>query len=171
MESLTAALVEVELHVVRFDFEYMVAAKKAGKPRPPSKLAKLVEEFQLRAEEWDRPLYIGGKSLGGRVATHLATEFEVDGVIAFGYPFHPPGKPDKLRTEHLPNLRCPLLICQGERDTFGKRVEVEGYDLPPGLQFCWLPDGDHQFKPPKSSSASQQSNLEAAARATRAFIS
>ena len=72
---------------------------------------------------------IGGKSMGGRIASMVADRAAVDGVICFGYPFHPPGKPDRLRVEHLETMRTPTLILQGERDPFGRREEVEGYQL------------------------------------------
>lgn len=170
MNGLAEALVAQGLHVVRFDFHYMTAAKKAGKPRPPARMPVLLEQFRELAQSHAGPLFIGGKSLGGRVATHLATEIEVAGVLAFGYPFHPPGKLDKLRTAHLAECLCPTLICQGERDPFGKRHEVEAYQLPPHFELCWLADGDHQFKPRKRSAATLEGNIEFAARAARQFV-
>lgn len=171
MESLSAALKYHGVKTLRFDFNYMAEAQKVGKPRPPSRLPVLLEEYRevLRAQT-DGRIFIGGKSLGGRVASHLAVTEKVCGVIAFGYPFHPPGKPEKLRTEHLPDIGCPVLICQGERDPFGRREEVEGYELPLGVQVEWLPDGDHQFKPRKRSGTTLEENLARAAAAVAGFI-
>jgi predicted alpha/beta-hydrolase family hydrolase len=100
----------------------------------------------------------------------LALSAPVDGVVAFGYPFHPPGKPEKLRTSHLADIACPVLICQGERDTFGKREEIAGYGLPGSLEFEWLPDGDHGFKPRKRSGETLEANLERAAAAAARFM-
>ena len=172
MESLAQALSEQSVECRRFNFEYMEKALAAGKPRPPSALPKLLEEYgkMVESEGRTRQIFIGGKSLGGRVATHLALTKTVSGVIAFGYPFHPPGKPDKLRIEHLPDIPCRVLICQGERDTFGKREEVEGYGLPSSLKFEWLPDGDHGFKPRKRSGETLEGNLKRAAIAVAAFM-
>ena len=171
MKSLAQALGEQGVECRRFNFEYMEKALAAGKPRPPSALSKLVEEYRaiLESVAGER-IFVGGKSLGGRVATHLALSAPVSGVVAFGYPFHPPGKPEKLRTAHLPEIPCPVLICQGERDTFGKREEVEGYGLPSNLEFEWLPDGDHGFKPRKRSGKTLEGNLERAAAAAARFM-
>ena len=100
------------------------------------------------------PLVIGGKSMGGRVASMVADELFADGKIAgllcLGYPFHPPAKPDQLRTKHLAELATPTLICQGTRDEFGSREEVAGYDLSERIELLWLEDGDHDLKPRKS---------------------
>lgn len=105
---------------------------------------------QLRARG---PLVIGGKSMGGRVASMVADELHAAGAIAgllcLGYPFHPPGKPDQLRTAHLERLQTPALICQGARDPFGSREEVAGYALSDSLEIVWLEDGDHDLKPRK----------------------
>jgi predicted alpha/beta-hydrolase family hydrolase len=79
----------------------------------------------------------------------------VRGCLCLGYPFHPPGKPDQLRTDHLGELRTPTLILQGERDSFGKRGEVEGYRLSARIQLHWITSGDHSFKPTRSSGLSE----------------
>jgi predicted alpha/beta-hydrolase family hydrolase len=92
------------------------------------------------------------------------------GLVCLGYPFHPPGKPEKQRTEHLAALRTPTLILQGERDTFGTREEVEGYDLSPAIRVAYLPDGDHGFKPRKASGHTEAENIKSAARLTADFI-
>lgn len=171
MLQLSAALEAHEIEVVRFNFNYMALAQQSGKPRPPSRLPALLEEFQKIVGECSGQPFVGGKSLGGRVASHLASQDGgLPGVVAFGYPFHPPGKPEKLRTDHLPNLKCPMLICQGERDPFGKRAEVESYDLPSQVEICWLCDGDHQLKPLKRSAATLESNLAAAAQRAASFM-
>ena len=171
MNMLSSELERLGASVHRFNFEYMTLAQKAGKPRPPSRLPKLTEEYRSVVESLGgRQIFVAGKSLGGHVASHLATEIEVAGWVAFGYPFHPPGKPEKLRTDHLPNLKCPGLICQGERDPFGKREEVEALELPDRLQIVWLPAGDHQFKATKRSGVTLEENIRKAAQATRNFM-
>lgn len=91
--------------------------------------------------------------MGGRVASMIADELfdarRIAGLLCVGYPFHPIGKPEKLRTEHLKHLRTPTLICQGTRDQFGSKDEVSGYDLSPAIQVRWFEDGDHDLKPRK----------------------
>jgi predicted alpha/beta-hydrolase family hydrolase len=129
---------------------------------------------QEKAEEPERPLFIGGKSMGGRVASLLIDELSVsDGVrgcLCLGYPFHPPGKPLQLRTEHLAALRTPTLILQGERDSFGRREEVETYSLSPQLQLGWIPSGDHSFKPTRSSGLSEAENWATAVAMGDSFL-
>lgn len=172
MEKLTLALKEQGVQTRRFNFHYMAEAQKVGKPRPPSRLPKLLEEYRrvLSFARDGRRIFIGGKSLGGRVASHLAVSEDVSGLLVFGYPFHPPAKPDKFRTAHMPDIRCPTLICQGERDPFGKREEVAGYGLPPELRIEWIADGDHQFKPRKRSGLTLEQNIDTAAKAAAAFM-
>ena len=90
-------------------------------------------------------LVIGGKSMGGRMATMVADELGVRGVVALGYPFHPPGQPEKLRTEHLAEMTTKTLIVQGTRDPFGTREEVSAYRLSPTISIEWMEDGEHSF--------------------------
>ena len=100
------------------------------------------------------PLIIGGKSMGGRVASMVADDLlsrgAITGLLCLGYPFHPPGKPENLRTQHLEELKTPTLICQGTRDEFGTREEVAGYALSGSIRILWLEDGDHDLKPRKT---------------------
>jgi predicted alpha/beta-hydrolase family hydrolase len=112
---------------------------------------------------------IGGKSMGGRVATRIADEAGVRGVVAYGYPFHPPKKPMQTRTEHLGDLRTPCLILQGTRDALGSREEVAAYRLSGAIACTWLEDGDHSFEPRKSSGRTFQQNLEQAVAETLRF--
>jgi predicted alpha/beta-hydrolase family hydrolase len=172
MESMAAALAELGVRTRRFNFHYMDEAQKTGKSRPPSRLPKLLEEYRevLNSIKDVERVFVGGKSLGGRVASHLAVSEKVSGLVAFGYPFHPPRKLDKLRTAHLPEIECPVLICQGERDPFGKREEVAGYGLSESFQIEWIPDGDHQFKPRKRSGFTLEENIALAARTAAAFV-
>jgi uncharacterized protein len=111
--------------------------------------------------------------MGGRVASLVADELFaarlIDGLICLGYPFHPPAKPDNLRTAHLEALRCPALIIQGERDPFGTRAEVEGYRLSDKIEFQWAGDGDHDLGPRGGSGFTRAANLALAADAVAAF--
>jgi predicted alpha/beta-hydrolase family hydrolase len=130
----------------------------------------LVIDRELAAGTDARRLLIGGKSLGGRMASLIADERGAAGLVCLGYPFHPPGKPDRLRTEHLLVLRTPTLICQGARDTFCKQEEVAGYALAPSIRLAWIEDGDHSFKPRKRSGRTWEQNLDQSAEAAVYFV-
>lgn len=164
MAAIATGLAEKGWRVVRFEFPYMVRVRTTGRRSAPDRLPTLLEAFrqQVALEGDQRPLLIGGKSMGGRVASLLLDELAAGGTVrgglGLGYPFHPPGKPQQLRTEHLQTLRTPALILQGERDPFGKPEEVEGYDLSPQLRITWIPHGDHSFKPTRSSGLSEAGN-------------
>ncbi len=112
--------------------------------------------------------------MGGRVASLLVDELaasdEVRGCLCLGYPFHPPGKPLQLRTEHLAALRTPTLILQGERDSFGRREEVQTYSLSPQVQLRWILSGDHSFKPTHSSGLSEAENWSTAVALSDQFL-
>ncbi len=176
MTGITEALVQIGLRIARFEFGYM-AARRSGSRRPPPKAELLQDEFRhaVEAVGASGPLIIGGKSMGGRVASMVADELHADGRIAgllcLGYPFHPPAKPQQLRTAHLEALRTPTLICQGTRDPFGTRDEVATYSLSPSIEFLWLEDGDHDLKPRKTISGfTAADHLAAVADATRNWV-
>jgi len=176
MDAIVTGLADAGLRAVRFDFPYMVRARETGRRRPPDRLPVLQDAFRAAVDAvlaGGTPrgrLVIGGKSLGGRVASLLADELGAAGLVCLGYPFHPPGKPDRLRTEHLAQLRTPTLICQGERDPFGSRAEVQGYTLSDGIRLAWLPDGEHSFRPRKASGRSEADNLAEAVRLLVDFV-
>jgi predicted alpha/beta-hydrolase family hydrolase len=162
------------VQVIRFNFPYMVKRIETGRQRPPDRQPVLLAHWrqvieQVRAERAE-PVFIGGKSLGGRMASLLADERQAAGLVCLGYPFHPPGKPERLRTEHLRELQTPTLICQGERDSFGNRHEVPHYRLSSKIRIHWLSDGDHSFKPRRTSGFSLTDNLAAAATAVLDFM-
>jgi uncharacterized protein len=115
-------------------------------------------------------LFIGGKSLGGRIASLIADEVGAAGLICLGYPFHPPGRPERLRTVHLAGLGTPTLICQGTRDPFGRPEEVADYPMSPAIRFMWVPDGEHSFRPTKASDRTWEANLDLAAGEVLAFV-
>ena len=120
------------------------------------------------------PLLIGGKSMGGRVASLVADELFADariaGLACLGYPFHPPGQPQRLRTAHLADLRTPALFLQGTRDPFGTREDVANYALSPAIRMAWLEGGDHSFKPPARSGRTEAQNVEESIAAAAAFV-
>ena len=179
LEKMAALLVERGLQVSRFEFGYMAARRDGGKRKPPPRAERLMPEYisaveQLRAEGADRQkLIIGGKSMGGRVASLVADELfaagQIAGLVCLGYPFHPPAKPENLRTAHLEALRCPALIIQGERDPFGARAEVESYGLSESIDIRWAGDGDHDLGPRGGSGFTRAANLAMAADAITAF--
>ena len=162
------------VRVVRFNFPYMIKRAQDGKKRPPDRAPKLIDAYSDLIEALNTPCVIGGKSMGGRIASMLANgsdvPAQVQGCIALGYPFHPPGKPDNLRTEHLLRLTTPTLIAQGTRDAMGTKEEVLGYGLDKTLELVWLEDGNHDLKPRKASGFTHDAHLEATAKHVADFV-
>ena len=139
MTATAKALAAAGLRVARFEFGYM-ASRRTGGRKPPPRAETLIPEYRdaVAALGAEAPLVIGGKSMGGRVASMVADELHADntiaGLLCLGYPFHPPGKPEQLRTAHLAGLKTPTLICQGTRDEFGTPDDVAGYTLSPAVE-------------------------------------
>ncbi len=156
MENMSKAFSLKELRIVRFEFGYMSERRSTGKRSPPPRAELLKQEYEAVIKELrsQGPLVIAGKSMGGRVASMIADDLHdigtISGLLCLGYPFHPIGKPDSLRTDHLADLKTPTLICQGTRDLFGSRDEVSGYRLSKRIEILWLEDGDHDFRPRKA---------------------
>jgi predicted alpha/beta-hydrolase family hydrolase len=173
--AIAAALTERGIATLRFEFAYMAGRRAGGAKKPPPRAERLMDEYlaAARAAPKGVPLLIGGKSMGGRVASLVADRLFGEGLIAglicLGYPFHPPNKPAQLRTAHLKDLTCPTLIVQGERDPFGNRAEVEGYALSGAIRLTWAADGDHDLGPRGASGHTRRGNLAAAADAIAAF--
>ncbi len=152
MEDVASALGEAGIRVARFDFPYMREERRRPPDREPilrKTWLEVIAELQPRA--------IGGKSMGGRIASMLADEARIGALICFGYPFHPPGKPEKLRTAHLGDLQTPTLIFQGRRDPFGTEAEVAGYGLSDAIRMVWM-DGDHSLEPRRRDAVSWEDN-------------
>jgi predicted alpha/beta-hydrolase family hydrolase len=156
MNATTKALAAAGFRIARFEFAYM-AARRSGERKPPPKAEKVIPEYVAAIDDLgptNGPLIIGGKSMGGRVASMAADALyaskRIAGLICLGYPFHPPGRPEQLRTAHLIDLKTPTLICQGTRDEFGTRYEVGDYGLSDEIEIFWLEDGDHDLKPRKA---------------------
>ena len=135
MHTMACGLAELGWRVVRFEFPYMALARQSGQRRAPDRQPVLLQSWrdQVAVAAAEGPLFIGGKSMGGRMASLVledqAKAAPVLGCLCLGYPFHPPGKPEALRIEHLQTLTQPTLVVQGERDSFGRRAEVETYAL------------------------------------------
>lgn len=157
--------------VIRFEFPYMARRRQDGRKRSPDRLERLQRTWRTVIADWGpQGLVIGGKSLGGRVASLVADEAGTTGLVVLGYPFHPPGKPEKTRIEPLRDLASPALFVQGERDPFGSREEVAQYALSPTIRFHWAEDGDHDLIPRKRSGHTTEANWEAAQDAVDSFL-
>ncbi len=171
MTRIAEGLAGAGLQVVRFEFPYMQRRRTEGSRRPPDRQPILLDCWRQVIAELGpaERLVIGGKSMGGRMASLIADECAVAGLVCLGYPFHPAGKPERTRTEHLEGLATPTLILQGERDALGNREDVAGYALSPSIAVHWLADGNHDLKPRKASGRDHEQNLAEAIDAIASF--
>jgi hypothetical protein len=175
LETIAKGIAAAGFRVARFEFPYMRARREGGKKGPPDRAPVLSESWRgaihaLSGKDGPGSFVIGGKSMGGRIASMVADEAGVAGLVCLGYPFHPPGQPDKLRVAHLAGLRTPGLIVQGTRDPFGGRDEVAGYSLSKTLRVAFLEDGDHSFRPRATSGRTEAQNLAEAVALVTAFL-
>jgi predicted alpha/beta-hydrolase family hydrolase len=176
LKAAASALAEAEFRVARFEFGYM-AGRRQGVRKPPPRAETVMPEYVAAIDDLGPtpgPLLIGGKSMGGRVASMIAdSEYaarRIAGLLCLGYPFHPPGRPEQLRTRHLVGMKTPALIVQGTRDEFGTRYEVGEYGLSDEIEVFWLEDGDHDLKPRKSISGfTTAQHLKTMAETVRAW--
>ena len=154
----------------------MARRRLTGQKTLPDRPEVLLKAFKDAVDQvdQDRPLVIGGKSMGGRIASLLLDELHANSTVAagicLGYPFHPLGKPAQLRTQHLIDLSAPCLIVQGERDAMGRQDEVEVYSMSSAVTLQWIPDGDHSFSPRKRSGRTEEQNLGLAVQHVHAFL-
>jgi predicted alpha/beta-hydrolase family hydrolase len=171
MNTIAEQIAGAGIEVIRFEFEYMAKRREDGTRRGPDRAPKLIARFHEVLGLVGPPgeVVIGGKSMGGRIASMIADDVGAAGVVCLGYPFHPPGKPERLRTAHLEALKTPTLIVQGTRDRLGSEDEVATYSLSPSIELAWMGDGDHSFKPRKKSGRTLEQNLEAATGAVVAL--
>jgi predicted alpha/beta-hydrolase family hydrolase len=174
MQTMAELLVARGLGLLRFEFAYMAERRNAGGKRPPNPQGQLLDcwrgVYQQVRQQVAGPLAIGGKSMGGRMASMLADELGADALVCLGYPFYAAGKPDKPRVAHLAELKTRSLIVQGERDALGNRSTVAGYPLSGAIELLWLTAADHDLKPLKSSGFTHAQHLEKAAEAIAAFV-
>lgn len=156
MTAIAHSLALSGFRVARFEFNYMASRRTSAGRKPPPRAESLIPEYLAALEALDArgPLFIGGKSMGGRVASMVADELHASGkilgLLCLGYPFHPIGKPEQQRTAHLGELKTPTLIVQSTRDQFGNQDEVAEYTLSDKIEMLWLEDGDHDFQPRKT---------------------
>jgi predicted alpha/beta-hydrolase family hydrolase len=184
MNRVCALLAERGIRTARFEFGYM-AARRSGSRKPPPRAETLMGEYResvaaALAASGASAVAVGGKSMGGRVASLVADELHdpssggptsVSALVCLGYPFHPPGAPEKLRTAHLEHLDTPALIVQGSRDPFGTREQVPAYPLDPRIRLLWLEDGEHEYRPRvKLSGHTHAEHLATAADAVATFL-
>lgn len=174
MNNISMLLNDNRINVLRFNFPYMDKRALDGKRYPPNRMPQLVECFYEILTELDTPLpiFIGGKSMGGRVAATVARNEQISakGVVCIGYPFHPQKQPEKLRLEPLQQTKKPVLILQGERDALGSETEISNYQLSTFCQLKFFEDGDHDLKPRIKSGFTQQQHIEHAITRIVSFI-
>ncbi len=160
------------IRVVRFNFPYMIKSAHDGKRRPPDRAPKLLAAYQDVIEkimqQTSKPLVIGGKSMGGRIATMLTEQLslgenDILGTACIGFPFHAPKKESKDRLDYLVHITKPVLIFQGTRDVMGNKEEVTEYQklkrIDCAIKIYWLEDGDHDLKPRKASGFNHQQHI------------
>lgn len=174
------ALAGQGIQTLSLEFCWLRRMRREGRRRPPPPIDVLCEEYRqwrdLLSPVVPGRLWLGGKSMGGRVASMVAAagthreRSAVAGLVLAGYPFHPVGKAQRLRLDHWPRLACPVLVLQGERDPFGNREEVPGYGLGEQASVMWLKDGDHDWSPRRASGVSHAQLIDEAAQAVRSFI-
>jgi hypothetical protein len=172
MNLVADAIGGAEVRVVRFEFPYMAVRRISGKRGAPDREPVLLDSWRsVIAKLGDAAkIVIGGKSMGGRIASMVADEAGVAGLVCLGYPFHPPGNPARTRTKHLENLRTPALIVQGTRDSFGLPDEVATYKLSKKIRIVWIEAGDHSLKPLARSGRTETQNIASAIEEVQGFI-
>ena len=172
MNEVAEGLAGRGLRVVRFEFPYMARRRTEGRRAPPDRAPLLLETWweAIAACGPAGRLVIGGKSMGGRMASLVADEAGVAGLLVFGFPFHAPGKTAEGRIGHLADLATPTLIVQGTRDALGSRDEVANHALSSAIELCWIEDGDHSLKPRKASGHTYEESMARAVTAAAGFV-
>ena len=146
MIAAAAALGDAGFEVVRFNFAYRERGSKRPDPMPDLKAEVAAVASRARQELKPRTLIIGGRSMGGRAASMLAADgFECDGLLLLAYPLHPAGKPEKLRSAYLPQIRVPVLCFNGTRDALCRPNLMEQVLAKLSWQMHWLEGKDHSF--------------------------
>lgn len=176
--ELVRLLNKQQLNVLRFNFPFMDKRRLDGKRRPPDRMPALIACYHSVLAKVDShlPIYLAGKSMGGRVAATLASDKalmninNVKGVICLGYPFHPVKKLDKLRLSPLQETQLPVLILQGERDALGSKDDIAEYKISSKCQLNFFTDGDHDLKPRVKSGYTLQQHKTLAVQKMSEFI-
>jgi len=174
LQRISRRLEEKGCPVIPVTFAYMQEQEVTGKKRPPPRFDTLIPEFAdylSASESASDPLIVAGKSMGGRVATQLTSDNRVKGVICFGFPFHPPGKPEKHRLAFLEAVDVPCLIIQGTRDVFGKPIWVLEQKLNKNIEIMWVEGADHDFKTLKKQAITQDEVVSMVASMVKSWLS
>lgn len=163
MNDMAERLAAQGVNVLRFEFAYMAQRRVDGRRRPPNPQVQLLDCWRqvyasLRPHVTGR-VAVGGKSMGGRMASLLADELQADALVCLGYPFYASGKPEKPRVAHLADLQTKTLIVQGERDALGNKETVLSYTLSAAIEVLWIPAANHDLKPLKSAGISYEDCL------------
>jgi len=161
MRLFASGLAERGLDALTFNFVYM--EKRKGAPDPKAKLEScygaVIDAATNHKKLKGNRLFIGGKSMGGRIASQVAAggDERIKGLVFLGYPLHPPGQPLKLRTDHWPSIKAPMLFVQGTRDSLGTPEEIKPFlkKLKLKAEIYVIETGDHSFKVQKSAGVAQ----------------
>ncbi|MEO6397205.1 MAG: alpha/beta family hydrolase [Tepidiformaceae bacterium] len=171
LSAFAGSVALADCRVVRFEFPYMARCRVDGKRRPPDREQILLDAFrEAHAACGSTRVVVGGKSMGGRMASMVADELGAAGLLCLGYPFHPPGRPDRTRTAHLESLSTPTLIVQGTKDPFGGPDDVAGYTLSPSIVIDWIVGAGHDLIPPRQRAKPLASSLDRAVVDSLAFL-
>jgi predicted alpha/beta-hydrolase family hydrolase len=174
MDFFAEGIAAAKMRVARFEFPYMAERRKDGRKRPPDREPILLATWREAIAEVGGSVVIGGKSMGGRMASLIAAASdcpaEVQGLLCLGYPFYGAGRKDKPRTAHLAALKVPTLICQGTRDPMGDKESVTVLKLSRGIKVHWAEDGNHDLAPRKASGLTTEGTWQGALDAAMAFL-
>lgn len=179
MQGFAEQLAACDIKVIRFEFPYMQKRRIDGKKYPPNRQPQLVDAYKELLSELSiqNNLIIGGKSMGGRIASLVAAEeadkFNIKALICLGFPFYAPKKnrlPEESRGQHLYQIKTPSLILQGQRDNFATDIELQAMPLSEHVNSYILPDGDHSFKPRVKSGFTLEQNIQTAVSQIQHFI-
>jgi predicted alpha/beta-hydrolase family hydrolase len=166
MTSCASALAGLGIDVITFNFLYAEQRRRVPDRRPALEACytAVIEAVRREVESARRSLFIGGKSMGGRMATHVAASGQagpLGGIVLLGYPLHPPGRPEERRDSHLPAITCPMFFVQGSRDSFGTPAELEPVlSTLPAATLHIVIGGDHSFKLAKADAGRQAAVFE-----------
>jgi len=160
---------QINQEIIPVTFAYMKEQQITSKKRPPPPFKNLVPEFADHIQN-EEACIVAGKSMGGRVATQLSSSSKVKGIVCFGFPFYPAGKPEKNRLSFLDDLQAPCLIIQGTRDQLGSYDWVNQQSLPENVKIIWVEGADHDFKTLKKQNQSISDTILSLAEITHNWI-